>query len=63
MLIDFSFTKKIVKGMAAATFLNLELPNRLIRQISTFFNYDYKEMVVGLVRGFKVNPLEFLATF
>lgn len=51
------------KSLLAAGFLNSRQFNYGIRMYGFLFNFDYKEFVVSLVRGFKVNPTTFLKTF
>ena len=58
-----SFFKKICKSLLAAGFLNSRHFNYGIRMYGFLFNFDYKEFVVSLVRGFKVDPTTFLKTF
>lgn len=55
--------KKILKGIMAASILNSKRINYGSKVYFMLFNIDYKEFVVSLIRGFKVDPTRFLKTF
>lgn len=50
-----SFAKRILKAEFAISILNYNLGNKLFRYPSMKVNFDYKELVVSMMRGFKMD--------
>lgn len=55
--------KKIIKLFPVIMALDVPWFNKTCKLLANYFDYDYKEKVVSMVRGFKSTPATYLQTY